>query len=118
MSPRSASTRQSSTSAVFVPGDDGDLAGGIELHPVDVAVAGGDGLLQLGHPAELGVAVRAVVRGRALSRLDHVRGRPDLGVPAAEVDERLAVLRRLRRDACEQRGEVLLRQSLEARGSL
>ena len=97
---------------------DGDLARGVELHAVDVAVARGDRLLQLRHARGTGVPVRAVVRGRALSRLDHVRGRPDLGVAAAEVDERLAVLRRLRRDAREQRGEVLLRQSLEARGSL
>ncbi len=62
-------------------GDDRDLARGVELDAVHVAVARGDRLLQLRHAAELGVAVRALVRGRALRRLDHVRGRADFGFP-------------------------------------
>ena len=95
-------------------GYDRDLALGVELDAVDVAVARGDRVLQLRHPAELGVAVRALVRGRALRRLDHVCRRTDFRVPAAEVDERLAVLRRLRGDAREERGEVLLRQPLDS----
>ena len=99
------------------PGHDRHLARGVELDAVDVAVPRGDGLLELGHAPELRVAVRALVRDRALRRLDHVRGRADLGVAPSEVDERLAVLRRLGGDASEQRGEVLLRQPLEPVGT-
>jgi hypothetical protein len=42
--------------------------------------------------------------------VNDVRRRPDLGVPAAEVDERLATLRSSRSDPGEQCSEVLLRQ--------
>ena len=43
-----------------------------------------------------------------------MRRRPDLGVPAAEVDERRPFLGRGGGDAPEQRDEVLLRQPLQA----
>ena len=42
----------------------------------------------------------------------------DLGIPAAEVDERLPVGGRRRCDLREERGEVLLRKSLETPGRL
>jgi beta-glucuronidase len=57
------------------------------------------------------------IGGRPLRRLDHVHRRPDLRVPAPEIDERLPLAPRLLRDAREQRGEVLLRKPLEPPGS-
>ena len=52
-------------------------------------------------------------RGRRLESLHHMRRRPDLGVAATEVDERLALLRGCHRDTSEQRREVLLGQPLD-----
>jgi hypothetical protein len=46
-----------------------------------------------------------------------VRGRPKLGVAAAEVDERRTGLRCRRGDAAEQRDEVLLRKPPEPGGA-
>ena len=91
------------------PRHDRDFALRVEVDPVDVVVAGGDCVLELGHAAELRVAVRALVGNGALCGLDHVRRWPDLRIAPAEVDERLAVLRRLGYHAPEQRREVLLR---------
>ena len=45
-------------------------------------------------------------------RVDDVLGRPGLGVPAAEVDDRLTVQGRRSGDAGKERPEVLLRQPL------
>jgi hypothetical protein len=46
--------------------------------------------------------------------LDDVRRRPDIGVAAAEVDERRSIRGRRFGDAAEQLDEVLLRQSVQA----
>jgi hypothetical protein len=43
-----------------------------------------------------------------------VRGRPDVGVAAPEVDQRLAFLGGRPRDPGEELPEVLLREALEA----
>jgi hypothetical protein len=56
-------------------------------------------------------------RGRARKGLDDVRRRPDLRIPAAEVDERLAVRGSGRSDTLEQRHEVLLRKALQPLGT-
>jgi hypothetical protein len=48
-----------------------------------------------------------------LQGLDDVRGRADLWVPAPQVDERLTLGRSCRRNAREQRHEVLLRQTTD-----
>jgi hypothetical protein len=46
-------------------------------------------------------------------RRDHVPRRPDLRVPAPEVDERLSFESRVPRDLREERREVLLREPIE-----
>jgi hypothetical protein len=53
-----------------------------------------------------------IVRGFC-ERSDDVLRRPDLGIPAAEIDDRLALGRRRSGDASEQHAEVLLGQALE-----
>ena len=98
--------------ACLRPGQDRDLAGRIELHAVDVGVAGGDCLLERREAGKRGVPVHVGAGGRLGERLDDVRRRPDLGVASSKVDERLAVCCRRRRNPCEQRSEVLLRQPL------
>src|SRR5581483_9043328 len=86
-----------------------DLAVGVELDAVHVAVAARDRLAQARQPPKRRVAVDGgPTRGLAQS-LDGVQRRPDLGVAAAEVDDVAAG----RGDAAEERGEVLLRQPLE-----
>ena len=96
------------------PGDDRHLALGVELDAVDRAVSPRDRLAQLREAAEGRVAVRVGPgRGRR-ERLDDVRGRPDLRVPAPEVDDRRAAVPFRLRDSLEQRTEVLLGQPLEA----
>jgi hypothetical protein len=47
-------------------------------------------------------------------RLDDVRRRPELGVSAAEIDERRPVLGGRGGDAAEEPDEVLLRESPQA----
>ena len=80
-----------------------------------VAVPGGDRLAQLRQPAERRVPVGGLVGRIARERLDHVRRRAGLRVPAPEIDERLAVRGCGRGDAREQRPEVLLGQPLDSR---
>ena len=58
--------------------------------------------------------MRLVVGRRALGGLDHVRRRPDLRVPATEVDERVALTRGFLGDAAEQLREVLLGKPLDS----
>ena len=68
---------------------------------------------QHGQPAERRVPVRGgVVRGRR-ERVDHVLRRPHLGIPAAEVDERLPLQRGVLGDDRQQRREILLREPFE-----
>ena len=68
-------------------------------------------------PAERRIAVRArVAFAAAGERVDHVLRRPDVGVPAPEVDDLVPLLRRRGRDAGEQPGEVLLGKPLDAVG--
>ena len=50
---------------------------------------------------------------RRRERVDHVLRRPNLGIPAPKIDERLPVERRGRGNASQQRGEVLLRKTLD-----
>jgi hypothetical protein len=57
------------------------------------------------------------VVGGMLERLDDVRGGPDVGVAAPEVDQRLALLGGCPRDPGEELPEVLLREALEAGGT-
>ena len=101
---------------VFVPGSSCDLALGIELDAVHVAVAPGDRLARSREPADRRVAVDVGPAGRVDERLDDVRGRAELGVAAAEVDERRTSLGGRSRDAAEQRDEVLLGEPLEPGG--
>ena len=96
------------------PRDDRDLAVGVELDAVVVAVAAGDRLAELGQAAERRVAVDVRPRGGLRERLDDVRGRADLRVAAAEVDDRRPAVGRRGGDAAEQRAEVLLGQPVEA----
>ena len=58
---------------------------------------------------------RRLVR-RLGERVDHVLRRPDLGIPAPEVDERLPVERSVLGDLRQERGEVLLREPFEPVG--
>ena len=98
------------------PGKHRDLALGVELDAVDVAVARGDRLARAREPADRRVAVDVGAPRRVDERLDDVRGRPELGVAAAEVDERRTSLGSGGRDAAEQRDEVLRREPLEPGG--
>jgi hypothetical protein len=59
---------------------------------------------------------RRLVR-RLGERVDHVLRRPDLGIPAPEVDERLPVERSVLGDLRQERGEVLLREPIEPLGT-
>ena len=61
---------------------------------------------------------RLLIR-RLAERVDHVLRRPDLRVPAPEVDERLPLERRVPGNLSQQRREVLLRKPFDAvrRGS-
>ena len=72
-----------------------------------------DRLAQPRQPAERRVAVHVRPSRGGAQRLDDVRRRPDLGVPAAEVDDRRPLLRGRGRHAREQSGEVLRRKPLE-----
>jgi hypothetical protein len=58
------------------------------------------------------------VRGGLVRRrrqgVDHMLRRPDLGVPAPKVDKRLPVESSVLGHLGEQRGEVLLREPLDA----
>jgi hypothetical protein len=94
-------------------GDERDLALGVELDPVHGAVAVGDRLLQACEPANGRVAVYALVEGGRAKRLDDMLGWADVRVAAAQVDERRPRFRGSRRDALDQRDEVLLRQPVE-----
>ncbi len=94
-------------------GHDGDLAVRVELDAVLGAVPAGDRLPERRQAVEGGIAV-AVGAGRRLrQRLDDVRGRPRLGVAAAEIDHPRAAGSRRRGDPPEQRREVLLRKAVE-----
>jgi hypothetical protein len=95
------------------PRHDRHLAARVELDAVDVRVARGDRLLQLGQARERRVAVDVGPRRRLRERLDDVRGRADLRVAAPEVDERLALGGRGLGDAREELGEVLLGKPLD-----
>src|SRR5947209_5629962 len=76
----------------FRPRDDCDLPLGIELDPVDVSVALGDRVLELGQPTEGRVSVLVVVaRGLDEAADDDFRRR-NVGIAAAEIHERLASL--------------------------
>ena len=96
------------------PGHDRDLGVRVELDAVDVAVPSRDRLPQRGQPAKRRVSVSRRLVRRLGERVDHVLRRPDLGIPAPEVDERLALERRVPRDLREQRSEVLLREPFES----
>ena len=98
------------------PGEHRDLALGIDLDAVDVAVALGDRLARAREPADRRVAVDVRTPRRVDERLDDVRRRPELGVAAAEVDERRTSLGGRRGDAAEQRDEVLRREPAETGG--
>ena len=91
----------------------------VELDAVDLRVARGDRLPQLGQAREGRVAVhRRGLLARGLGEgLDDVRRRRDVGIAAAEVDQRLAGLGRDSRDACEQRREVLLGERFDPVGA-
>jgi hypothetical protein len=55
-----------------------------------------------------------VVVRRRRERVDDILRRPNLGIPAPEVDERLSLERGRLRNPRQQRGEVLLRKPAEA----
>ena len=97
------------------PRQERDLALGVELDAVDGGVAVRDRLLRRREPREGRIAVDG---GRRLARrfdqrLDHVWRRRHVGVAAADVDH----VRPGRRDAREERREVLLRQALDPVGA-
>ena len=52
--------------------------------------------------------------GALRQRADDMLGRPDLGIAAAEIDQRLAAFRRRRGDPGQQRREVLLRKTMQS----
>ena len=52
--------------------------------------------------------------GALRQRPDDMLGRADLGIAAAEIDQRLAALNRGRGDPRQQRGEVLLRKTMQS----
>ena len=84
--------------------DDGDLPVRIELDAVDVRVALGDRLAELGQAREGRVPVhRRGLLARGFDEgVDDVRRRRDVGIAAAEIDQRLAGLGRHGCDAREQ----------------
>jgi hypothetical protein len=92
------------------PGDNHHLGAAIELDPVELAVPPSDRLPQLGQAPERRVSVSRIPPSRLGERLDHVRRRPRLGIPAPEIDERLPIGSRRHNDASEQGLEVLLRK--------
>ncbi len=100
-------------------GDDGDLARGVELDAVQVAVPRSDRLLQLGQPEKRRVPVdeRRRLERNLVEPLHDMRRRPDVRVPAPEIDDGLAVLRLSGGDASEQPSEVLLGQAVEPFGA-
>ncbi len=98
------------------PGHDRDLGVRVELDAVDVGVASRDRLPQRGQPPKRRVPVSRRLVRRLGERVDHVLRRPDLGVPAPEVDERLPVERGVLGDLRQERGEVLLREPVEPVG--
>ena len=98
-------------------GEHRDLARRVDLDAVDGRVTRGDCLFQRRQPRERRVAVRVRPLRGAVERLGNVRRWADVGIAAAEVDERLAAARRGRSDAREQRGEVLLRKPVESPGT-
>ena len=101
---------------VFVPGSTATSRSGSSVDAVDVAVARGDRLACSREPADRRVAVDVGPPRRVDERLDDVRGRAELGVAAAEVDERWTSLGGSSRDAAEQRDEVLRWEPLEPGG--
>ena len=80
------------------------------MHVVDLAVALRDRFLQRGQAGEGRVAVDVVALGALGQGVNDVSRRADLGVPAPEVDERLATLCSSRSHPGQQCSEVLLRQ--------
>lgn len=89
----------------------------VELDPVELGVASRNRLPQRGQPAKGRAPARGGVVRRRRERVDHVRRRPDLRIPAPEVDERLPLERSVLGNASEQRREVLLRKPLEPVGA-
>ena len=96
------------------PRQDGHLACRVELDAIQVAIARGDRLLQRRQAGEGRVAVDVRTGGGGRKRLDDVRRRPDLRVPAAEIDQGLAVLGSGGGDPREQCREVLLGKTSDA----
>ena len=94
-------------------GQDGDFPGRVEVHVVELAVALRDRFLQRGQAGEGRVAVDVVALGALGQGVNDVSRRADLGVPAPEVDERLATLCSRRSHPRQQCSEVLLRQPLD-----
>ncbi len=98
------------------PGHDRDLGVRVELDAVDLGVPSRNRLPQRGQPAKRRVPVSRRLVRRLGERVDHVLRRPDLGIPAPEVDERLPVERSVLGDLRQERGEVLLREPIEPVG--
>ena len=96
------------------PRENRNLAVGVEVHAVHLAVTARDRLLQRGHSRERRIAVDVVPLGALSQRLDDMLGRPDLRIAAAEVDQGLAAFSRRRGDPGQQRGEVLLRKTMQS----
>ena len=92
---------------------DCDLGLGIDLDAVLAPITGGERLAAAPHPADRGVAVGAGVDSPFAECLDDVGRRADVGVAAAEVDERRPGFRRRIGNPAEQLDEVLLRQSVQ-----
>jgi hypothetical protein len=86
-----------------------DLACGVDVHAVHLAVALPNRLLQRGKAGERGVAVDVGPRRRLREGVHDVRRRARFGISATEVDERLALLRSGCRDARQEPREVLPR---------
>jgi hypothetical protein len=80
-------------------GHDGDLALGVELDAVLRRVARGDRLAQTAQAAKGRVAVRPWIASGLRERLDDVGWGADLGIPAAQIEERLALFGPRRRNA-------------------
>ena len=100
-----------------MPGTTATSRVGVELDAVVRAVALGDRAAQARQAAERGVAVDLGVRRRLGQRLHHVLGRADLGISAAEVDDRRAAVGRGGGDPTDERAEVLLGKALEPAGT-
>ena len=95
-------------------GDQRDLALGVERDAVDVAVASSERFLRAREAPDRRVAMHLRSCGARRERFGDVRRRPELGVPAPQVDERRSFLGRGGGDAPEERDEVLLRQPFQA----